>query len=272
MPTPFPGMDPYLERPNLWTNVHNSLITALRDFLAPQLRPRYFVAVQERAYLDEPGGIGFVNVPDAAVVGPYRSAPVQVREQTFVAESPLTIDLPMPVRVRETYLEIQEIGEDAAVGTTLNGEQTSDRVITLLEILSPWNKRPGKGRREYLHKRGKILNSFTNLVEIDLLRSGERMNPVSTLHYDYSILVSRAATRPRAALYAFTVRQPIPAFHLPLQVEDEEPLVDVNELLHALYDRAGYDLRINYRSEPIPPLEQNDLAWADALLRDAGLR
>ncbi|MFN8493214.1 MAG: DUF4058 family protein [Caldilineaceae bacterium] len=272
MPTPFPGMDPYLERPNLWSGVHNRLIIALADLLSPLLRPRYFVAVQERAYLDEPGSVGFVNVPDAAVIGPYAAAPVQVRGQTAVAPAPLTIDLPMPVRVRETYLEIQEIGDDAAPRTAFNGEPTADRVVTLLEILSPWNKRPGKGRREYLYKREKILNSATNLVEIDLLRAGERMNTVASLHYDYSILISRAATRPRAALYAFTVRQPIPTFHLPLQPEDEEPLVDTNALLHALYDRAGYDLRINYRTEPIPPLGQDDEAWADTLLRNASLR
>lgn len=272
MPTPFPGMDPYLERPSLWSGVHNRLIVALADILAPRLRPRYFVAVQERAYLDEPGGMGFINVPDAAVVGPYAATPVRQPVSQLTAVQPLTIDLPMPVRVRETYLEIQELTDEPAPSTGINGDSPPVKVVTLLEILSPWNKRGGKGRNEYLYKRQKILNSMTNLVEIDLLRAGAGMSIVEQVHYDYSILISAARTRPRAKFYAFTVRQPIPAFSLPLQPEDEEPLIDLNEILHALYDRAGYDLRINYRTEPLPPLNKDDVAWADSLLHDAGLR
>ena len=70
MPTPFPGMDPYLERPNLWSNVHQSLITAIRDFLTPRLRPRYFVAVKERSYLDDATPAGFMSVPDVGMRRP----------------------------------------------------------------------------------------------------------------------------------------------------------------------------------------------------------
>jgi len=277
MPTPFPGMDPYLERPNLWSNVYNSLITAIRDTLAPLLRPRYFVAVQERAYLDEPGGMGFINIPDAAVVGPYAPSPVRQRptqplSAQLTAVQPLTIDLPMPVRVRETYLEIQELADDPGPSIGVNGDSHPVKVVTLLEILSPWNKRGGIGRHEYTHKRTKILNSMTNLVEIDLLRAGAGMSTVEQVHYDYSILLSAARSRPRAKFYPFTVRQAIPSFSLPLQPEDEEPIIDLNEILHALYDRAGYDLRINYRTEPIPPLDKDDAPWADTLLHKAGLR
>ena len=78
--------------------------------------------------------------------------------------------------------------------------------------------------------------------------------------------------RPSGDLYSFNVRQPIPDFPLPLQPDDEEPLIELNRILHDLYERAGYDLRINYRGSPMPPLEGEDAAWADALLRDAGLR
>ncbi|MBI2875845.1 MAG: DUF4058 family protein, partial [Candidatus Tectomicrobia bacterium] len=73
-------------------------------------------------------------------------------------------------------------------------------------------------------------------------------------------------------LYVFGVRQPIPTFPLPLRPGDEEPWVDLNGLLHGLYDRAGYDLRVNYTGEPEPPLDEPDAAWADALLREQGLR
>ena len=67
MPTPFPGMDPYLEHPRLWPDVHNGLIADLRNTLAPQLRPRYYVALEERTYLAEPAGLAFVSRPDVTV-------------------------------------------------------------------------------------------------------------------------------------------------------------------------------------------------------------
>ena len=88
----------------------------------------------------------------------------------------------------------------------------------------------------------------------------------------YRILVSRANQRPLANLYAFNVQDPIPVFPLPLQPGDKEPLIDLGTLLQQLYDRAGYDLRIDYRQDPVPPLDKDDAAWADSLLRQAGLR
>jgi hypothetical protein len=264
MPTPFPGMDPYLEHPVIWPNVHNSLITALRDALSPLLRPRYFVAVQERSYLDDPATLGFVSIPDVGVVGPYSGAPVAVKQAPATLTQPMTIQLPPSPRVRETYLEVQEIGAPAVAAA--NGEEETARVVTLIEILSPGNKRLNEGRVQYLHKRRQIINSMTNLVEIDLLRAGMRMTEIEQAVYDYSILVSSALTRPSAQFYAFTVRDPIPPFRLPLQEDDEEPVVDLNTILHDLYDRAGYDLRINYRAEATPPLEGETAEWAADLL------
>ena len=274
MSTPFPGMDPYLERPNLWAGVHNRLIVAIADFLSPRLRPRYFVSVQERSHLDRPLDMSFTSIPDVGVVGPY--APRQSRPGAPVAEAvmervaPLEIQIPLPNRVRETYLEIQEINADPALAT--NGDGQNVRVITMLEILSPWNKRSGEGRLDYVRKRNEILRSRTSLVEIDLLRSGERLVEGDQIDYDYSLFVSPAADRPRAFFWPFTIRDAIPAFTLPLQPDDDEPEVDLNTILHELYDRAGYDLRIRYGEEPIPPLEDDDAAWVGALLREAGLR
>ncbi len=77
---------------------------------------------------------------------------------------------------------------------------------------------------------------------------------------DYRILVSRGASRPRAKLYAFGVRQPIPA--IPLLRRDPEPSLDLNAVLHALYERARFDLRLDYTKPPSPPLEEEDAAWA----------
>ncbi|MFN8499411.1 MAG: DUF4058 family protein [Anaerolineae bacterium] len=251
MPTPFPGMGPYLERPALWPNVHSSLIIAIRDELAPRLRPRYYVAVEERIVGVGPDDLLFAVRPDVAVV----RAPAADTEASARSDfgRVVTVALPMPEQLRETYLEIREA--------------RGDQVITTLEILSPTNKLPGEGRRQYEQKRLALLGTRTHLVEIDLLRAGP---PMPMLGYagqsDYRILVSRAATRPLADLLPFSLREPIPSFRVPLQAQDEEPELDLNRLLHDLYDRAGYDLRVNYAEDADPPLSLEDATWARGLL------
>ncbi len=257
MPPPFPGMDPYLERPGLWPDVHNSLIAALRDTLAPILRPRYYVAIEERTYLTQPEELAFIGRPDAAVVG--RRTPGPEAPMADTGSGVLAVEVPVPDQVRETYLEVREApGGD---------------VVTAIEILSPTNKRPGEGRRLYEEKRLILLGTRTHLVEIDLLRAGAPMPLRGNGHAaNYRILVSRSHRRPRADLYVFGVRQPIPTFPLPLRPGEEEPLLDLNVLLHGLYDRAGYDLRVNYTRESEPPLNELDSAWAGVLLCEHGLR
>jgi hypothetical protein len=149
----------------------------------------------------------------------------------------------------------------------------TDYVITVLEVLSPTNKRPGRGRRLYEDKRMEVLTTRSHLVEIDLIRSGEPMPLIDNGRVsDYRILVSRGDRRPNAILYPFGVRQPIPAFPLPLKANDQEPMVDIGQLLHDLYDQASYDLRIDYTGDPDPPLLSVDAAWADRLLHQQGLR
>jgi hypothetical protein len=143
----------------------------------------------------------------------------------------------------------------------------SGEVVTVIELLSPTNKRPGKGRRHYVAKRAAILDSTSHLVEIDLLRAYEPMLVYGNGHHShYRILVSRSNLRPQADLYGFDVQEPIPSFLLPLRQGDEEPFVDVGQLLHDLYDRAGYDLSIDYRRQPAPPFEGEDAAWVEKLL------
>ncbi len=259
MPSPFPGMDPYLEHPALWPDVHHGLIEALRGALAPRLRPRYRVVVEERVYVTGIEGAAFVGRPDVAVV--RTEAPMEPAAAR-AAPSPLrprTVQVPLPDRVREAYLEIRDVA--------------SGEVVTVVEILSPTNKRPGVGRRLYEEKRLQVLGSRAHLVEVDLLRAGEPM-PVSGdgRESHYRLLVSRAERRPWADLYAFSVRDPIPTFRLPLRPGDEEPVVNLGALLQALYDRAGYDLAVDYAADPVPPLEGEDAAWADRLLREKGLR
>jgi len=258
MPSPFPGMDPFLEHPALWPDVHHGLIEALRSTLAPVLRPRYRVAVEERVYVADLEGPFFTGRPDASVVDAGPPGGLAPNAAVALAE-PRVVEVPMPDRIREGYLEVHNVA--------------TDEVVTVVEVLSPTNKRPGEGRRLYEEKRLQVLGTRTHLVEIDLLRSGQPMKmwgDGGDSHY--RVLISRAERRPRADLYAFSVRDPLPPFPLPLRPKDEEPVVELGALLHALYDRASYDLAVDYTGEPVPSLEEDDAAWADQLLREKGLR
>jgi hypothetical protein len=248
MPSPFPGMDPYLEHPALWPDVHDSLVAGIRDQLAPLVAPRYYVALERRTYLLKADDLAFIGRPDVAVVDrgageSRRAAPAPTA--TLVVE----VDVPMQDEVDEAYLEVHEV--------------TTGRLVTVLELLSPVNKLVGRGRQTYEDKRGQVLGTRTNLVEVDLLRAGEPMPVVGApVRTDYRILVSRGARRPRAQLYAWNLRQPIPTFPLPLLPGDIEPVTDVGAVLAALYDRARFDLRLDYTKPPVPPLGDEDSSWA----------
>jgi len=168
------------------------------------------------------------------------------------------LDREPPVSIKdrrdEWNLEIREVG--------------THKLITVIEILSLTNKAYRPGRKNYSRKRKLILDSNTNLVEIDLLRDGKPM-PVpirQQLESDYRILIDRAKSRPHAKLRAFDVRQPIPVIPIPLLPKDPEPTLDLNDVLHALYERARYDLLLDYRKPPVPPLNDEDAAWARAIV------
>jgi len=250
-------MDPYLERPSLWPDVHASLIIALRDALAPMVSPKYYVAVEERVYLVEPEKRRSIGQPDVAIVGEHETARGTGATVTATAPAARIVEVPIPEpeHARLIYLEVRE--------------PPGDEVITTLEILSHVNKRPGPGRRQYEDKRLEVLSSFTNLVEIDLLRAHPPMEvrPIDGGEpSDYRILVSCAEQRPRAVLFAFSVRAPIPIFPLPLRPDEPEPQVDLKLLLEGIYERAGYGRRVDYRKPPDPRLTEADTEWAGAIL------
>ena len=252
MRPPFPGMDPWLEHPSLWPDVHNSLIVALRDNLAPILAPRYYISLQERIQMIRPDDHPLIGIPDLSVIIHH---PVQPASQLPLADVDV-IELDFSIdEVHESYLEI------------FNTE--TREVVTVVEVLSPINKQGSKGRAEYENKRDAIFASLTNFVEIDLLRAGKPMPMSKQVKSDYRIMVLRGIERRRGWLYPFSVRKPIPPFPLPLLPGDITPTVDLNALLHSLYDRAHFDLQIDYTKPPAPPLNDEDSAWALEVIKNA---
>jgi hypothetical protein len=260
MPNPFPGMNPYLEG-RRWRGVHHDLITAIEYALAPQVAPRYYVAIEERAYIREVDSGEFTRYPDAAVITAVPDAEPSPRggTATLVRAEVERVALPGYENRREAYLEIRDV--------------ETHEVITAIEVLSPTNKEPGPGRREYAAKRRQVLSTWTSLVEIDLLRGGKPMEFAPPTPRDYRILVVAGWEYPQGRLSAFSLRQAIPVVEVPLREGEQEPALALGPLLNEIYDRARYDLRIDYRHDPLDPaLSAEDTAWLDALLREKGLR
>lgn len=267
MPSPFPGVDPYLEAPALWRGVHGRLAVHMGDVLSEALGGRYFVDVEERVYVleeDDPAQRFFI--PDAVISARRRrreGAPAETGpspETGSVAPAVLFM-VEDVLEVREPRLVIQDV--------------EAREVVTVVEVLSAANKALGsRGRSEYLAKRREVLRSPIHLVEIDLLRAGARFPSLDPLPPgDYYIHVSRAAGRPRGEVYAWPLRRSIPVVPVPLREGDADARLDVAEALRRTYEQAHYERRIDYAAPPPPPpLPPDDAAWLDARLREAGLR
>jgi hypothetical protein len=247
-------MDPYLERQGFGEEVHTRLIVAIADELGQQVRPHYRVNVERRTYLSitTPDAIEFVGKPDVLVTAPPRQASGATVAISHTGATPHVAALPMPEEVVERYLEVREV---------MTGE-----VITIIELLSPSNKLKAEGRQQYERKRLAILGSATNLIEIDLLRAGQPfpfwLQDDADTQSDYRIVVSRALQRPRADVYLFSMREPIPDIPVPLKPGEVEAVLPLNQILHTLYDRASYDLVIDYQQQPpLPSLDIEDMEW-----------
>ena len=273
---PFPGMNPYLEQRGLWPDVHNNIVQQLRTLLARQLRPEYRVSTEERVYvMMDPNGNGSgptigngLRIPDVAVLAVGAGAGTDADTAAGGAlrfampersKDAIAVQLPATDLFKERYLEVRRVA--------------NREVVAIIELLSPTNK-SRDGRREYLAKRAATLYSPAHLIEIDLLRAGPRMPVIGNVpDTDYRILVANARrTEPIADLYAFGIRQPIPDFVLPLAQDAEGIAVNLNAVVGQVYTDGSYDLEIDYRQDPEPPLSNADRAWLDALLREQGLR
>lgn len=272
MGSPFPGMNPYLENPAAWSNLHSRLIVAIANLLGPQIRPKYRVVVEEAVYKrDESYQAVLIGVPDVSVrqssgqsSGQSSNLSAESRElsaqgNVAIAEpEPVAVTVPMPNTVRHHYLEIRSL-------------QTSE-VITVIEILSPVNKR-GAGRQKYESKRLEILESQTHLVEIDLLHKGQPMPVLGYgLESHYRVLVSPSSDRPQAQLYPFNLQQSLPTFEIPLQPEDIAIAIALKPLLDEIYELSGYDLDVDYRQDPEPNWSPAELEWIDQWLKSLELR
>jgi hypothetical protein len=246
-------MDPFLEDQE-WSDFHPNFIIQLQAQLAPRLEPRYYVRVERRIYVEHPdyddSGERHIRKPDVSVLlGAEPASMPQSAGATATLAAPVECLIPMPEERRESFLKIHET--------------ETREVVTVLELLSPSNKRRGgDGWREYLQKRDEVLRSGTHLVELDLLRGGERLPMRSPLPPgDYYAIVSRQQRRPRVSVYGWFLPEPLPTIPVPLLEGDGDVPLDLAAALAAVYDRARYHLSINYAAklQTSPTMEQE--AW-----------
>ena len=260
MPSPFPGMDPYLEA--FWTDVHTRLVPTFGTLLTPLLAPKYITDLSSRIVVEripDDDWHGRVILPDVAVL-PKTPEPAVVTPPTpGITPPPLRLKTPIELPTRLVTLHVYEA--------------STMKLVTVIELLSPVNKR-GEGRREYLQKRNEVLHSEAHLVEIDLVREGRRMPFLGEVpDTPYLAMVSRAYARPECEVWPIRLQDPLPVLPVPLLPPDPDVPLDLGKALQTVYDAARYDLRIDYRQPPPPPpLSEEDAAWVEEWLRKAGVR
>jgi len=249
-------MDPFLENEE-WEDFHTRLNTVISDYLTPEVEPRYIVRIERRVYVehatDDDGGSRRADVAvllsEGADTGAATSTAV-----AGTAVAPVECVLAMPEEQRETYVVIREC--------------ETREVVTVIETLSPGNKRPGSdGRKEYLGKREELLQSQVHLVELDLVRRGRRLPMTSPLPPgDYYAIVSRRQRRPRADVYVWTLRDRLPSIPVPLKKGDHDVQLELQTVFTTVYDRARYDRSLDYTQAISPPMDESDAAWFHGLL------
>jgi hypothetical protein len=260
--SPFPGMDPWLEKQ--WRDFHQRLVLYTCDQIQPQLPPDLRARTEERTYLEtmtdeKPRAV----YPDVRVVEhPRPSASKTAIAGGAAVATPLIIEYP-DEPVTEGYIEIVETG-------------SGHRVITVIEVLSPGNKHGGEGEKLYLKKQDEVLGSATNLVEIDLLRGGNHIiaAPIAYIppshRTPYRICIHRG-TRPLAAeIYAVPLRQRLPAIPIPLRSGEHDVALDLQEVFEKAYVNGRYE-QTDYAVPLNPPLDPADATWAEDILREKGL-
>jgi hypothetical protein len=264
MPSPFPGMDPFLESPAVWPDFHARFINIASDLIAEQVGPKYFVRIEDRVYVSDERDPGrSAMIPDIRVVsrrgwenvllGPQAETSVEVAE-------PIVVTTMFDEDVHEHALEI--VDRERRV------------VVTIMELLSPSNKvRESHGRVSFERNRHEVMTSTSHWVEIDLLREGAVITSRELLPpSEYVVHISRVERRPRGQVWPIRLSQRLPVIPVPLTTGDPDARLDLQAVLTTAYDRAHYDYSINYTREPNPPLPPEWAAWSDRLLKEKGLR
>lgn len=259
MPSPFPGMDPYLEG-HLWPDVHHRLATEISRQLTPRLKPRYVarleIYVVEDAHPEAEIGLMYPDVEILASDSEALREPAPAWGDTLTKSAPpisppVLVPL-LPIEVRLAAVEIRDADHN--------------RLVTCIEILSPVNKRE-PNLSAYRQKRQRLRQAGIHLLEIDLVRRGARMLTHPRLpQTPYLVLLTRAHKNTVEA-WPIKLQDRLPVVAAPLLAPDPDAPLDLGRALATIYDEAAYELSIDYtQPPPPPPLADKETAWAKRVL------
>ncbi|MEZ4726416.1 MAG: DUF4058 family protein [Caldilineaceae bacterium] len=262
MPSPFPGMDPYIEDPEIWSDFHLDLAAEIRTRLNQVIQPSYVARLIPRVTYElvEIGKTHRVH-PDIGVWQTQHSPKPHPETAVLIPPAPNVSTVKLEVPFRLASVEVRKTG-------TLE-------LVTAIEILSPVNKQPSHDTySEYQRKRRELLRSATHLMEIDLLRGGQRPpleEPVPQA--PYYVTLSRADRRPVVEVWPIKLQERLPVLPVPLLEPDPDVALDLAAVVADIYERGGYASLIDYHRPPPPPkLAEADLLWLDELLREQEVR
>jgi hypothetical protein len=259
-------MDPYLE-PH-WMHVHLSLIFLAKAAIQRQLGRDLVARSEERLIVKDSSRKPRSRYPGVRVVehGDAATAPPATAPSGVAVSEPLILGF-QDDPIRQRFIEIL----DATTG---------GRVVTVIEFLSPSNKLPGDGRSQYKRKQQECVDARVNLFEVDLTRQGQRellvaqagLPPEYRTAYFASVFRATWKEYGRKEAYRIPLRDPLPAIRIPLRAGDDDVVLDLQALITEAYDIGRYDVTIDYKQPPAPPLDAEDIPWANDLLSAAGKR
>jgi hypothetical protein len=262
MKSPFPGMDPYLER--RWLDLHPELIVKSRATIQRQLGPDLTAGIGERVLVEDTLGYSRRIERDVRVVETTR--PDSYSDWGSVVAAAATLTAPVHLTeisepITQRFIEIID-------------RSTGGRVITAIEFVSPSNKVAGDGLEQYRQKQEECYNAKVSLVEIDLTRVGlrrllcHRWARARQYESTYQISAWRASSPLGVDLYPISLRQRLPEISIPLRPHDADVKLDLQAVLDACYADARYDRSVDYRQPLDPPLDEPDAAWVRSLLAE----
>jgi Protein of unknown function (DUF4058) len=260
MAGPFPGMDPFLEKPGFWQGFHNSFIAFINSEINRVLPGRFIARSEARIVIDRGDDKKPSRpVPDVTVFAVARNAP-RARGGIATATSPTSPEEILLETRREAFIEIL----DRASG---------NQVVMVIELLSPENKQ-GKGQEEYQRKQQAILQSQAHLLEIDLLRSGvhtvaaPREGALALGSYSYLLSLANAQEPNKILLWRIGLADRLPTLELPLTADVPPFTLDLQAVFDRCYDENRYAelLEVAYTQPAEPAFTDDEAAWAQECL------
>lgn len=258
MESRFPGMDPFLEDPAFWEDFHRRFITAIADALLDRLPESYDAHIDERVRLVQAdSGRAGSRLPDVGVDwlgGSSVLSGSSTRPAAGVATiEPVSIPMAALEEHRDVWVKIIHLPERS--------------LVTTIEVLSPTNK-TGDDAADYHNKRIELYTRGVNLVEIDLLRGGDRLSFAKPLPPgDYYAFVTREQRRPFVDVYTWALRDPLPSVPVPLLPQDGDAQLSLAQVFADAYRRGHYSTRLRYDRPLSPPMSPADQAWVNEVLK-----